>query len=233
MQIDAALRARGLAHRAEHEKAYLKSRLEHYGVSVPAIRSVARSFAVQHPELTHDELMGLVDALWAAPVHERRMAAVELLDVCHDRLAARDLALVERLLRQSRTWALVDPLAVSITGRLVERHPDLYVALDRWAQDRDFWMRRAALLALLEPLRGGGGDFQRFAGYADALLGDREFSVQKAIGWVLRDTAKKRPDLVFAWLLPRAPRASAVTVREAVKPLAESQRRAITAARRT
>ena len=45
-------------------------------------------------------------------------------------------------------------------------------------------------------LRRGTGDFERFARYADAMLDEREFFVRKAIGWVLRDTARKRPDLV-------------------------------------
>jgi 3-methyladenine DNA glycosylase AlkD len=63
------------------------------------------------------------------------------------------------------------------------------------------------------------------------LLGDKEFFIRKAIGWVLRDTARKRPDLVYSWLLPRAARASSVTIRQAIKPLSESQRRAVTAAR--
>lgn len=77
----------------------------------------------------------------------------------------------------------------------------------------------------------GEGDFERFAKYADAMLGDKEFFIRKAIGWVLRETAKKRPDLVFEWLLPRATQASAVTIREAIKPLPESQRGAVIAAR--
>ena len=63
------------------------------------------------------------------------------------------------------------------------------------------------------------------------MLDDREFFVRKAIGWVLRDTARKRPDLVYERLLPRAPRASGVTVREAVKPLSAPQRGAVLAAR--
>ncbi len=41
-QIDTALRARGAPRHAEHERAYLKSELTHYGTSVPAIRSVAK-----------------------------------------------------------------------------------------------------------------------------------------------------------------------------------------------
>jgi len=76
-----------------------------------------------------------------------------------------------------------------------------------------------AILALLRPLRAGGGDFERFARYADAMLDEKEFFVRKAIGWVLRDVAKRRPELVAAWLAPRLHRASGVTVREAVKPL--------------
>jgi 3-methyladenine DNA glycosylase AlkD len=230
-QIDTALRTRGAPGRAEHEKAYLKSELEHYGTGVPAIRSVAKEVASQHPGLSHDDLLGLVDALWAAPVHERRVVAVELLGIYHERLRSQDMAFLGHLLRESHTWALVDPLAASITGRLAERHPELGVVLDRWAKDQDFWIRRAALLTLLVPLRRGEGDFERFAKYADAMLGDKEFFVRKAIGWVLRDTAKKRPSLVYTWLLPRAARASAVTIREAIKPLPESQRMAVTSAR--
>jgi 3-methyladenine DNA glycosylase AlkD len=230
-QIDSSLRIRGTPGRAEHERAYLKSELEHYGTSVPAVRSVAKGVASHHPELSHDDLLVLVGALWAVPVHERRMVAVELLDTYHGRLRGEDIVLLERLLRESRTWALVDPLADSVVGRLAERQPQLGVVLDRWAGDQDFWIRRAALLALRVPLRRGEGDFERFGRYADTMLDDKEFFVRKAIGWVLRDTARKRPDLVYAWLLPRAARASSVTLREAIKPLSEPQRAAVLAAR--
>jgi 3-methyladenine DNA glycosylase AlkD len=60
---------------------------------------------------------------------------------------------------------------------------------------------------------------------------EREFFIRKVIGWVLRDTGRRRPELVYEWLLPRAARASAVTIREAVKPLSAAQRAAILATR--
>jgi 3-methyladenine DNA glycosylase AlkD len=80
---------------------------------------------------------------------------------------------------------------------------------------------------LLVPLRRGAGDSERFGRYADAMLDEREPFIGKAIGWVLRDTAKRRPDRVFAWLLPRVGRASGVTRREALKPLSPDQRAAL------
>ncbi len=230
-EIDADLRSSGVPDRAHHEKAYLKSELTHYGVSVPAIRKVAKGVRKHYPELAHDELVSLVEALWEVPVHERRMVAVELLDLYPTTLLATDMALLERLVREARTWALVDGLAASVAGPLVEREPAAAAVLDRWAVDADFWIRRAALLALLLALRRGEGDFARFSRYADAMLAETEFFIRKAIGWVLRDTARKRPTMVYEWLLPRAGRASGVTLREAVKPLSAEQREAILAAR--
>jgi 3-methyladenine DNA glycosylase AlkD len=229
--IDSELRSRGTPDRAAHEKAYLKSELEHYGATVPAIRSVTKTISARYPGLGHDELIAAASALWAVPVHERRMAAVELFELHANLLRPRDVGLLEQFLRESRTWALVDGIAASVVGELVRRYPELYATIDRWAVDEDFWIRRSALLALLGGLRSGEGDFARFSRYADAMLDEREFFIRKAIGWVLRETAKRRPQLVFDWLLPRAAQVSGVTLREALKPLSDAQRAAVLAVR--
>lgn len=233
-EIVTALESAADPDRAVQEKRYLKSDLLHLGVRVPEIRRIVREFARRGPGLERRDVLALAEALWAEPdppVHERRSAAVELLRFHESRLRPEDLALVERCLREAGTWALVDPLAEQVAGGLVERFPQLVDALDRWAVDDDFWIRRSALLALLGPLRRGEGDFDRFGRYADAMLEEREFFIRKAIGWVLRDTSKRRPRLVADWLRPRATRASGVTVREAVKYLPEPDRDAIRAAR--
>lgn len=230
--IDAGLRERSTPERAAKERAYLKSGIEHYGATVPAVRSVVKA-AIRSAGLEHDEVIALVEQLWAAPVHERRAAAIEVLVMNVRLLVPADIGLLERMLRESRTWALVDLLAGSVVGPLAEREPSLEQVLDRWAGDEDFWIRRSALLAHLEALRAGRGDFARFARYADRMLEEREFFIRKAIGWILRDTARKRPELVFTWLLPRAATAAGLTVREAIKPLSPEQREAILAARVT
>lgn len=212
------------------EKAYLKSSLMHYGTSVPATRAAVRE-ALAGARLDHDALVAVAVALWDVPVHERRAAAVALLEAHRGVLGVADAGLLGRLLRESRTWALVDGLAASVVGPLTEVGPGWEEWLDRWASDPDFWLRRSALLAHLVPLRTGGGDWGRFTRYAETMLEETEFFIRKAIGWVLRDTARSRPDLVFAWLLPRATRVSGVTVREAVKALRPEQREAVLAAR--
>jgi 3-methyladenine DNA glycosylase AlkD len=222
-----ALRAEAVPSRAAGEKAYLKSDRVHLGASVPTIRRVATAFRKARPSLGREELLATCEELWATGIHEGCALAAELLEQHERLLEARDGAVLERLLRESRTWALVDNLAASVVGPMVERLPALQRTLDRWAKDEDFWIRRSALLALLIALREGRGDLARFGALAEPMLEEKEFFIRKAIGWVLRDASRKRPDEVAAWLLPRAARASGLTVREAVKHLPERTREAV------
>jgi 3-methyladenine DNA glycosylase AlkD len=232
--IAAQLRAAGSAERAAGSQNYLKSRMPFSGTTVPAARAIITRWRRAQPQLTGERLTQVAAALWAGEFFECRLAAVILLADRRMLLTADDAPFIERLLRSSGTWALVDSLAVDVMGSLVERFPaDLHAVLDRWAADEDFWLRRSALLALLVPLRRGQpANFERFARYADTMLAEREFFIRKAIGWVLRETGKRQPDLVAGWLAPRIHRASGVTVREAVKWLPAAQREALLAAYR-
>jgi len=216
-EIESALRAIGTPERAESEKRYLKSDLTFFGTTVSQIRGVVKDASRgQVPD--HGQLVELVTVLWAEAIHERRMAAVMLLDLYPKLLSAADLPLVERLIRESRTWAYVDALAGDVVGGILVADLGVEATLDRWAADADCWIRRSSLLAELRPLRAGA-DLGPFLRRADAMLDEKEFFIRKAIGWVLREVGKRRPAEVVAWLAPRTDRASGVTMREAVRYL--------------
>jgi 3-methyladenine DNA glycosylase AlkD len=221
-----ALRAVGTADRAAQEKRYLKSELEFFGVTVPEMRRVVRAAVRDYPGIDQAAMVAWADALWRAPVHERRMAAVEILTLAAPRLGAGDLATVERLLRESGTWALVDGLAVNVAGEIALVDEQSWPVIDGWATDADFWVRRSALLALLRGIRAGRADLPRFTRYAEPLLAEREFFIRKAIGWVLREISKHDPDWVSSWTQRHLSAMSGVTFREAVRrlPAAEAER---------
>jgi 3-methyladenine DNA glycosylase AlkD len=230
-QIEAALRELGTAERAAWDKSYLKSELTHFGVKLPDQRQLLRELEKEHgKQYSHDALIELVSALWARPIHELRTMAALLVCAYPKLIGPSDVPLLEKMLRESKTWALVDELSTHAVGALFERH-DIGAVLDRWSKDEDFWIRRASMLALLRPLKKGG-DFDRFARYADAMLEEKEFFIRKAIGWILREVGKERPALVADWLAPRAARASGVTIREAVKYLPDRDRERILSASR-
>ncbi|MGE0304819.1 MAG: DNA alkylation repair protein, partial [Acidimicrobiia bacterium] len=115
-ELDSELRAAGDPARAVNEKAYLKSASDFYGVSVPAMRAMAKRFARLHRDIAHDDLIALIEGLWTAeraarPVHERRLLAVLLAEQHLSVLDAVDISTFEQMIRESQTWALVDVIA--------------------------------------------------------------------------------------------------------------------------
>jgi 3-methyladenine DNA glycosylase AlkD len=234
-ELTAALRAHADPSRAVQERRYLKSELVHLGASVPATRRCVREWLRVHPALAHDTLVGLAAALWDQPmpaIHERRLAAAELLEAHRALLSVADVPLLERLLREARTWALLDPLAARVVGELALADPAGFdPVVRRWATDDDPWLRRASLLAHLPGIRAGTPDRERLFALADPMLEETGFFVRKAIGWVLRELGQREPETVVAWLEPRVTRAAGLTVREAVKHLPEADRARLLAAR--
>lgn len=224
--IEAQLAPLGTKRRAEGSKAYLKSDLRFLGNDTATLRQEARVWRTAHPDWDIDALWRLTEALWRRKVFELRSFALVLLVKQVAELEPRHLPFLEQLLRDSHTWALVDEIAPRLAGSLLVRHPrEVGGVLDRWAKDDDFWIRRAALLAMLLPMRRGEGDWKRFVRYADPLLEDREFFIRKAIGWVLREAVKADPERVVAYVAPRAGRLSGVTWREATRKLPARERR--------
>ncbi|MEV5988568.1 DNA alkylation repair protein [Streptomyces sp. NPDC052051] len=234
-QLTARLRAAGDPQTAEGAKRYLKSDLLHYGVRLPVIRKAVADSVRANGRLGHPQLVACTRALWAPEVHESRIAAAILLERHVPVLRPEDTALLEELLRDSRTWALVDLLAGSVAGRLLLREPAVVDTYRRWAAEEHQWIRRSGILGFLLSV----GDDAGFAPYwpvfteiGDPLLEDPRFFVRKALGWVLRQASKKHPAEVHGWLLPRAGRSSGVTVREAVRYLDDGQREAVLTAYR-
>ena len=220
----AAVRARlgvlGTPDRAAGQKAYLKSDLTFLGVTVPDVRREVR--AALRGVAGHDELFAVADELWTQPVHEHRLAAVEVLHGAPRLVGAADLPWIEAHVRECRTWALVDPLAGWVVGEIVVRDPAAALpVLDRWVGDGDFWVRRSAMLALGRSL-AKGREIDRCFAYADRLLPEREFFIRKVIGWVLRDLARTHPAEVSAWLRANMATMNLVTLREPSRRLPDA-----------
>jgi 3-methyladenine DNA glycosylase AlkD len=230
-ELRAQLEALATPERAAREQAYLHSQLEHLGVDQPHVRTLAREYATEQRDLEIDYKRALLDAAWTTEVHELRSLAIALAERWRRSLTSIDLELFERWLQSSATWAHVDWLAVKVVGWIAanadaDALDDVGARLDRWSVDENFWLRRASMLALLDPLRSrDGGDLERFERYASAMLEETEFFIRKAIGWILRDLGRKHPEQTRAFVETHLERMSGLTLREAIKclPAAEGE----------
>jgi 3-methyladenine DNA glycosylase AlkD len=206
----------GKAERATYERAYMKSALKFHGVDAATVRAACAELCKAHA-LDHDGIVAVVDALYATDWFDLHSAAVGVLERKRKLVGVDDAPWLIGLVRASACWAHVDWIATKIVPHALPQKPR--ALLRSWARDDDFWVRRTALLAQLDVLRAGGGDFALFAELAVPMLGEKEFFIRKAIGWVLRDTSKKRPELVRAFVDEHAANMSGLTLREATRRL--------------
>jgi 3-methyladenine DNA glycosylase AlkD len=226
-ELAVGLKAAGTPARAKSEKAYLKSDLAFYGTAMPDLRRITLEYANAHPELDRRALRAIAEAAWKTDVFELRSAAVVLLDRRKKILEERDLPWLLDLVDASKTWALVDWLAATIIGDVVGRYPASLRWLPVWAKQQNFWIRRTALLAQLNTLKRGEGDWELFTRLAAGMLYEKEFFIRKAIGWVLREVSKKRPKIVYEFSRAHRDEMSGLTLREGAKYLSDAQRKAL------
>jgi 3-methyladenine DNA glycosylase AlkD len=211
--------AGGKPERAAAERAYLKSTLRFHGVGLPEIRRAAAAFCRSRPELTLSDLRAVVDALYETDYHDLRSAGIGVLERRRDLLTPADAPWLIGLVRRSGNWAHVDWLAIKVVAAAVAEDPGLARRVRAWSKDPDLWVRRTALLVQHDALRSGDGDFALFAEIAAPMLPEKEFFIRKALGWLLRETSRRRPDLAFRFLHENRERVSGLTLREGAKHL--------------
>lgn len=217
-EVKAILLPFAKAERAAHEKAYMKSSLEFLGVAVPDIRREAKVYSRLNKPSTAEELISQVNGLWASGVYELRSFAIALLGVHSKLLSADNLDFLKGLIVDASCWGHVDWLSTEALCEIVHRDRQAMNQMDAWAKDKCFWVQRAAMLSLLIPLRSGDlAEWPRFCSYAIPLLGEKGFFIRKAVGWVLRETSKKSPDVVRSFVEEHKNRMSGLTFREATK----------------
>lgn len=206
--------------RAEGEKKYLKSPMKHYGVTVPQLHKIARAWVKENSDMPIGAVVKFTDALWDSGYHEERWLATDILIERREDLTLHHLAAVEQRVRTAIGWAQLDDIAAWLVGTLYEKDRDkMEGVLRTWITDDNVWVRRAALLAQLVPLREGRGDFLLFTELAVPLLGEKDFFIRKAIGWVLRERVKKVPLDTFGFVQKYRSRMSGLSYREATRKL--------------
>ncbi len=224
-QISASIAAQATPERAEYEKKYLKSDLRFLGARAAVVDSVVREEWKAMRPSSRAEVWGLCDALWAEGVHELRSVGLALLRFAPEFVEKSDLPKLRQWVIDSNGWAHVDTIAPHILGPLTARDSSVVAVIDGWATDSNFWVRRAAMLSMLIPLRSGDlASWPRFVRYATPQLGEKEFFIRKAIGWILRETSKKEPGVVFEFLREHRAVVSGLTLREGAKYLGAARR---------
>ncbi len=194
--------------------AYMKNQFAFLGLQKTERAALSRSF------LAHKKKQAAVDwdfifRCFELPEREFQYLAVSYLLAVEGRLGANDIGHIETLIVTKPWWDTVDMLA-GVAGDIVLRHDETKEeVVAKWMQSDNLWLRRVSILFQLKYK-----DKTDTAFLSRAILFNcdtKEFFLNKAIGWALREYSKTDAEWVRQFI--GAHSLSALSVREASKCL--------------
>jgi len=210
------------ATRAEEMRAYHKVDRPYLGLAVPQVEALVKEWRAA---CTLDGRVALASGLWDSNIHEAMVAAAKLLTQARIRPDDRAVwALIAGWAEGFEGWAVSDH-ASAAGGRRLVADPARLDTVEGWTSHPNMWTRRAALVMTLpwarltHPKPDELAARHRILGWAAGYADDRDWFIQKAIGWWLRDLSKHDPDLTRAWIAAHGARLKAFARKEALRHL--------------
>lgn len=176
-------------------KKYMRDQFEYLGIKSPKFKELMKEYIAANGLPPVDELDSILRGLWALPEREFQYAANSLLGRLEKQLPAGLIKTMESMIVTKSWWDTVDTIAGGTLGVHFQRHPavrEKYLA--KWRRSENFWLRRACILFQLNYKTET--DFDLLCEIIRENLGSKEFFINKAIGWALRQYARTNPKVV-------------------------------------
>ncbi len=179
--------------------AYLKNHFLFLGIKSPFRKQLLKEhfadYALPEPEQLFEEVW----KLYNLPEREYQYAAIALMEKMKKQLTLEDFSVLRQLIETKSWWDSVDSIAPHYVGQLVKMDRDYgeKIMLE-WSLSDNMWTNRAAILHQLKFKQQTDTDllFKIIKQHTDS----KEFFIQKAIGWALREYAKTDPDRVKSFV---------------------------------
>lgn len=184
---------------AAQQKAYLRNQFEHFGLKTPIRREIQKPFLVKAflPSKSESEL--IIKTLWNKPQREYHYFAQELAFKHTKQLEKEDIALFEYMITHKSWWDTVDFIAPKLIGNYFKQFPEQKkVYVEKWLTSNTIWLQRAAIIFQLKHKQAV--DTESLTSSINALLGSKEFFINKAIGWMLREYSRTNPEWVLTFV---------------------------------
>lgn len=200
-------------------QAYMKSTMPYFGIQTPELRAICQRLFKAHPIEATEDWQDACLRIWReAEFREERYAAIGLTGFPLYRTfqTPKTLAMYEEMIVTGAWWDFVDAIASKRLGALLKSHPGrMRGAMLKWSRDRNLWKRRSAIICQLGFKKET--DLDLLYACIEPSLSSKEFFLQKAIGWALRQYAWSDPREVIRYVREHATELSPLSKREALK----------------
>jgi 3-methyladenine DNA glycosylase AlkD len=140
-----------------------------------------------------------VNQCWDLPEREYQYLAQDYLIDLKKNLQKNDLEKIQELIIKKSWWDTVDAIAAKLVGDLCYRFPELidqYIM--KWAWSDNIWLIRSAILFQLKYKEHTNCEVLETVILKNSNA--KEFFINKAIGWALREYSKTNPQWVKSFI---------------------------------
>ncbi len=170
-------------------KAYLLHQFVFFGLQTPERRKICKAYFHDYPIHHLKDLENIVKSCFALPQREFHYFAIELFSYHNKLWKISSIKLMEYCLLNKSWWDTVDGIASEWLGLYFKMFPEKIQSVTlSWNTSSNKWLQRSSIM--FQKANKKNTDTELLAKYILHCSKSKDFFIQKAIGWALREYSK-------------------------------------------
>lgn len=198
--LEQELVSRNNKENAFHMEKYMKNNFTFLGIKTEERRSIFISNYEKHKTEIKDNFRKIAWELFNKKEREFHQCAIDLLvKEFKKNYVLEDIKLMEKLLTTNSWWDSVDTIAKYLVGGYLQQFPNKTLqVIEHFSNSENMWLNRSAIIFQLSYKEKT--NFDLLKSECEKHKESKEFFIQKAIGWALRDYSRFNPNGVTEYV---------------------------------
>ncbi|ESU19155.1 alkD protein [Flavobacterium cauense R2A-7] len=182
-------------------EAYMKNNFFFFGIKTTPRRVLFKEVWKLHKEEVKQHAREIVMELFSMKEREFHYCGIEILmKELKKKYRKEDVQLIEKMIVTHSWWDSVDTIAKYLLGNYLAQFPEeIPKVINQFASSENMWLNRSAILFQLD--YKAQTDAELLFSICEKHKASKEFFIQKAIGWALRDYSRFNPKEVTEFVV--------------------------------
>jgi len=179
---------------------YMKNNFFFLGIKTYNRRAILKNNYHKHQDEVKNNFRSISWELFQKKEREFHQCAIDIfVKEIKKKYVLEDIQLIEKILITNSWWDSVDTIAKYLLGGYLNYFPkETMTVIERFSNSKNLWLNRSAIIFQLSYKEKT--NFDLLKSECEKHKDSKEFLIQKAIGWSLRDYSRLNPDGVLEFV---------------------------------
>ena len=179
---------------------YMKNNFSFLGIKAALRRELMKQCCAQYPADIKTNFRAICQELYLKKEREYHLIAIDIfMKEVKSNYLVDDIYIIENMIISNSWWDSVDVVAKYLVGGYLVQFPEKKLSLiERFSNSDNRWLIRTAIIFQLSYKEKT--DFDLLKSECEKHKTSKEFFIQKAIGWALRDYSRFNPSAVLNYV---------------------------------